>query len=103
MSEAFRRLSLIEDLPPDTPPSDVLAVVRIRRERRRADIVDTALAIGRTVQICTWGGDLSTAFSHLLTDAERQAMEREREEKEQLAVQMAQVASLMQWGKKFDR
>lgn len=93
----------MEGLPPDTLPSDVIAVARERRERRRADIVDNALAIGRTVQICTWGGDLSTAFSHLLSDAEKKAKEEEKQEREQLAVQMAQVASLIQWGKKFDR
>lgn len=70
-------------------------VVGVRRERRREEIVNTALAIGRTVQICTWGGDLSEAFAHLMSEDERERSREEREEREQMAIQMAQVAALM--------
>lgn len=80
----------------------MLIVSRARRERRRADIIDTALAIGRTVQTCTWGGNLADAFTHLLSEDEREAMVREREQREEEAVTMAQIATLMQMGERHE-
>lgn len=103
MTDGCRRLALSMGLPPDTLPSDVLAVSVHRRETRRRDIIDNALAVGKLVTATMTGGRMEDVFSHLFTEQELNEIAAKREEEEQRAAELAQVMKLMQWSERRER
>ena len=94
---------MVEGWPVTARPSAVLQSARIRYERHRQDKIDVAVAIANLVLggFSTTPQDPLTAVAHLFTDEELTQIKQEREEREQMAVQQAQIMRLMAWQKKL--
>lgn len=101
MTEAIQTICLVEGMPLNAPPSLVMKSARIRYERRRQDKIDISMATANLIL----GGFSSTsdtldAVAHMFTEDEIEQIREEREERQQLAYQQAQLAMLRV---KYDR
>lgn len=91
-------------MPETARPSTVLTACRVRHEQKRQDKIDIALAISNLVLggFSSQGTDTLDALAHLFTENELSDIREEREERQQIALQQAQLAQLrLKWsGKK---
>lgn len=83
-------------MPSDAAPSMILAAARIRRDRRRQDKIDLALATANLILagFSTKPHDTLDAVAHMFTEDELKTIRQEQEERRELANQQAQLMKL---------
>jgi len=83
-------------MPLDAAPSMILTAARVRRDRKRQDKIDIALATANLILagFSTKPHETLDAVSHLFTDEELKQIRQEREERNELAAQQAQLLKL---------
>lgn len=90
----MRRLALLEGLPPDTDPDDVVAVAEAREGRRRMDKQELAVLL-YNLEATHWkGAPFMDVAGFLFTQEERDAVRRQQEEREQEAARLQQIQRL---------
>jgi hypothetical protein len=89
-----RRLALLEGLPPDTDPDDVVLVAEAREGRRRQDKQELAVLL-YNLEATHWkGAPFMDVAGFLFTDEEREQSRRDKEEAEQRAARLQQIEKL---------
>lgn len=83
-------------MPATARPSQILTACRVRYERKRQDKIDIALATANLVLggFSSQPSDTLDAVGHMFTEDEIGAIREEREERQQIAIQKAQLAKL---------
>jgi len=89
-------------MPLTASPRLALQSARIRYERRRQDKIDVALATANLVLGgFSQGADTLDAVKHMFTEDEITRIREEREERQQVAYQQAQIAQMrLRYGKR---
>ena len=90
----MRRLALMEGLPPDADPDDVVVVAEAREGKRRADKQELAVLL-YNLEATHWkGAPFMDVAGFLFTDEERERSQREKDEAEQKAARLQQIEKL---------
>lgn len=90
----MRRLALLEGLPPDTDPDDVVLVAEAREGRRRQDKQELAVLL-YNLEATHWkGAPFMDVAGFLFTDEEREQSRRDKEEAVQRAARLQQIEKL---------
>lgn len=96
MSDLFQTLSISEGMPMEAPPSAILKACRLRRIRRRQDMIGLAVATSGLILsgFSEKRTDPMDCLKHLYTDEELERYYSMRAEAEQMQAQMAQIEKL---------
>lgn len=95
MKDTIETISLVEGMPRDAPPSQIILATRIRKEKSRQERIELAVGISNLILGGLSGkGDATTALRHMFTDKEYKDLLEQQNDRKELANQMQQLAKL---------